>query len=93
MTPPKVATTTLSGMKKQRIVRYIPPRKLTTKLVRLQKEAKYELVEPEIPPGVIIEEDMLGIMENLKYANHDLSNEKKFLELALKKYLKTIIFP
>lgn len=50
-------------------------------------------MEPEIPPGVIIEEYMLGTMENLKYAYHDLSNEKKFLELALKKYLKKIIFP
>jgi hypothetical protein len=57
---------------------YIPPRKMTVKPVRLQKEAKYELVEPEIPPGVIVEEDMLGAVENMKFADHDLSDEKKF---------------
>jgi hypothetical protein len=29
---------------------YIPPRKSSMKSVHLQKEAKYPLVEPEIPP-------------------------------------------
>jgi hypothetical protein len=43
---------------------YVPPRKPTTKQVKLPKELKYELVEPEIPPRVIIEEDMLGNRES-----------------------------
>jgi hypothetical protein len=35
---------------------------------------------------------MLGTVENLKFEDHDLSDEKKFLELAPKKYLKRVIF-
>jgi hypothetical protein len=65
---------------------------LTTKSVRLQKEEKYELVELKILPGVIVEEDIVGAMVNLKFSYHNLSDEKKFLELSPKKYMKTIIF-
>jgi hypothetical protein len=57
----------------------------------LSKDAKYPLVEPEIPPGVIVEEDMLGLVPNLKYADHDITDEKKFPELAPSKYLKKYI--
>jgi hypothetical protein len=56
----------------------VPPRKPTTKQVKLQKELKYELVELEITPGVIIEEDMLDTVGSLRYANHDLTDMKKF---------------
>ena len=61
----------------------MPPRKL--KHVKLPKEPKYELVEPKIPPRVIIEGDMLGAVGNLKFADHDLEDIKKFPELALDK--------
>jgi hypothetical protein len=61
--------------------------------VNLQKEAKYELMEPKIPRGVIVEGDMLGAMSSLKFVDHDLSNEKKFLDLAQRKYLNTFIDP
>jgi hypothetical protein len=70
---------------------YVPPRKPTTKQVKLPKETKYELVEPEIPPGVIIEGDMLGTIGNLKYADHDLEDVKKFPELEIDKYMHTKI--
>jgi hypothetical protein len=63
------------------------------KLVHLQKEAKYPLVEPEIPLGVIVEEDMLGAVLSLKFTDHDLSDEKKFPELSPNKYLRTFIDP
>jgi hypothetical protein len=36
-------------------------------------------LEPEIPLGVIIQEDMLSTMENMKFLDHDLLDEKKFL--------------
>jgi hypothetical protein len=65
---------------------------MTLKLVKLQKEEKYELMEPNIQPSVILEEDMLDVVENMKFADHELSDEKKFLELALKKYMRTTIF-
>jgi hypothetical protein len=56
----------------------VPPMKLTTNQIKLPKEPKYELLKPEIPLGVIIEEDMLGAVGNLKFVDHDLENVKKF---------------
>jgi hypothetical protein len=57
---------------------YVPPRKLTTQKVKLLKETKYGLVEPNILAGLIVEEDMLGIEESLRYADHDLADMKIF---------------
>jgi hypothetical protein len=50
------------------------------------QEVKYDLVKLEIPPGVIIEEDMLDAVGILRYAYHELTYMTKFLELALDKY-------
>jgi hypothetical protein len=36
---------------------------------------------------------MLGVVSNLKFADHDLSDEKKFPDLSLRKYLRTFIDP
>jgi hypothetical protein len=44
-----------------------------------------------MPPGVIVEEDTLGLVPNLKYENRDITDEMKFIELALNKYLKRYI--
>jgi hypothetical protein len=41
----------------------------------LQRDAKYELVEPEIPEGVIMDGDMLGMIPHLKYIDHDIIDE------------------
>jgi hypothetical protein len=49
-------------------------------------------MEPEIPPSVIFEGDMIGVVLNLKFLYHDMSDEKKFSELAPRKYLNTSIF-
>jgi len=57
---------------------YLPPRKLTTKQIKLEKETKYDMVTPVIPPGVTIDGDMLGAIGNLRYADHDLVYLKKF---------------
>jgi hypothetical protein len=67
----------------------VPPRKSTTKQVKLPNEPKYQLVKPEIPLGLIIEGDMLGAIGNMKYADHDLADIKKFQELATNKYMRT----
>jgi hypothetical protein len=56
---------------------------------KLPKELKYEIVEPEIPPGLIIEGDMSGTIENLNFADHDLVDIKKFPELGPDKYMRT----
>jgi hypothetical protein len=38
-----------------------------------------------------MEQDMLGLVPNLKYTDHDIMDEKKFLELVPSKYLKKYI--
>jgi hypothetical protein len=40
-----------------------------------------------IPPGVTVDEDMLGAIGNLRYVDHDLADLKKFLEIAPHNYL------
>jgi hypothetical protein len=70
---------------------YIPPRKDTTNPVNLSKDGKYKLVEPEIPPRVIVEEDMLGLIPSLKYVDHDSMDKKKFAEVVSSNYLKRYI--
>jgi hypothetical protein len=70
---------------------YTPLRKDTTKPVNLQKDVKYPLMEPNIPHGVIVEGDMLGMIPQLKYVDHDITDKKKFSELALHKYFKSYI--
>jgi hypothetical protein len=72
---------------------YIPPRKDTAPQVRLPKDAKYPLVMPEIPPGVIIEGDLMGKVVALKFLDHDITDAQKFLELAWDKYLCTKSVP
>jgi len=61
---------------------YVPPRKPTTKHVRLPKEMKYDLVTLVIPPRVIVEGYMLGTLGSLWFSDHDLEYLKKFLDLA-----------
>jgi hypothetical protein len=72
---------------------YIPPRKLSTKPVNLQKEVKYDLLEPKVLPGVITEGDMLGAIPSLKFIYHNLLKKKKFLDLSQRKYMNTFIDP
>jgi hypothetical protein len=61
---------------------YIPPRKDDAPPVTLQKNPDYMLVTPDIPEEVIIDEDMLGKVPQLKYAYHDITDVVKFPELA-----------
>jgi len=58
---------------------YIPPRKSPKKMVNLQKDMKYTLVEPEILEGVILEGDMLCLIHGLKYDGQDITNENTVL--------------
>jgi len=46
---------------------YIPPRKNYAKPMMLKNDAKYPLVMTNIPYGVIINEDMLGNVSQLRY--------------------------
>jgi hypothetical protein len=59
----------------------------------LKKGAKYPLVMPGIPDGVIINEDMLGKVPQLKYVDHNITYTTKFPELAPSKYLELKIDP
>jgi hypothetical protein len=53
---------------------YIPPRKDDTPPVTLQKNPYYMLVTPYIPYEIIIDEDMLGKVPQLKYEYHDITD-------------------
>jgi hypothetical protein len=68
-------------------------RKDDAKSVTLKKDAKYPLVILEILYGVIIDEDMLGKVLQLKYVDHDITDTMKFLKLALSEYLELKIDP
>jgi hypothetical protein len=68
-----------------------PTKKSINTHVHLQKEARYPLVEPPIPEGIIIEGDMLGMIPALKYVDHDITDENKFLELVPSKFLMKFI--
>jgi hypothetical protein len=46
-----------------------------------------------IPPSVSVEGDMLGKVFSLKFVDHDITDEQKFLELAREKYLCTKSVP
>jgi hypothetical protein len=59
----------------------------------LKKDSKYPLVTSDIPNGVIIDEDILGKVSQLKYADHDITNTTKFLELVSGEYLEMRIDP
>jgi hypothetical protein len=72
---------------------YLPPRKDTTPQVRVPIDGKYLLVTLEIPPGVIIEGDMLGKIVALKFIDHDIMDEHKFPELEHEKYFCTKSVP
>ena len=72
---------------------YIPSRKPSAKQVHLQKKARYPLVEPPIPEGVIVEGDMLGMIPALKYVDHEIKDEKKFPELVPNTFLRKFITP
>jgi hypothetical protein len=48
---------------------------------------------PEIPPGVIIEGDLMGKVVALKFSDHDITDAQKFPELAWDKYLRTKSVP
>jgi hypothetical protein len=48
-------------------------------------------MEPKIPPRVIVEGDMLGAVSSLRFVDHEFSDEKKFPDLASRKYLRTFI--
>jgi hypothetical protein len=61
---------------------YAPPRKPTTKQVRLHKEVKYDMVTPVILPGVTVKGDRLGVIGSLRFSDRDLTDLKKFPELA-----------
>jgi hypothetical protein len=71
----------------------ISPREDDAKLVTLKKDSKYRLVTFDISFKVIIDEDMLGKVSQLKYADHDITYTMKFLELAWRKLFELKIYP
>jgi hypothetical protein len=61
--------------------------------INVPTNGKYPLGTSPVPPGVSIEGDMLGRLSSLKFMDHDITDEKKFPELAREKYLCTKSIP
>jgi len=59
--------------------------------VKLTADGKYLLATLKIPPGLIVEGDMLGNIATLKFADHNSIDEKKFPEMERENYLCTKI--
>jgi len=72
---------------------YILPRKDTMPQVRVLTDRNYLLVTQEIPPGVIVEGNMLGKIISLKFANYNITDEQKFPEMEWENYLCTKSIP
>jgi hypothetical protein len=90
---PEVEETLGASSSEPRFTRdYILPRKDDAIPVTLKKDVKYPLVMLEIPYEVMIDEDMLGKVLQLKYADHDITDTMKFLELTLHEYLELRIY-
>ena len=45
---------------------------------------------PHIPDGVQVGPDFLGHIGKIKYSDHDIANEDKFLELSKRVYMETV---
>jgi hypothetical protein len=52
------------------------------------KQTSVEIMLPHIPDVVIVVEDMLGKVEKLKYADHDVTDTTKFPDLVQEIYLE-----
>jgi hypothetical protein len=72
---------------------YIPLRKESAPHDGMPKDMKYPLVTPDIPPGVVIEGDLMGKVAALNFSNHDIIDALKFPELAQDKCLHTKSVP
>ena len=66
---------------------YIPPWKANAPKVVIQKNEKYMLVNPIIPPCVHITANIMPNMEKLTFTNNDL---RKFSELHMSKYMTSV---
>jgi hypothetical protein len=66
---------------------YVPPRKDSMPPIKVLPYGKYSLETSPVPPSVSIEGDILVKVVELKFADHDITDEKKFLELAREKYV------
>jgi hypothetical protein len=55
-----------------------------------RKKPAVEILLPCIPAGVHVGPELLGHVGKLKYSDHDVANEAKFLELAQRVFIQTI---
>jgi hypothetical protein len=72
---------------------YLPLRMDNAPQINVPTNGKYPLPKSPVPPGVSIEGEMLRKVVGLKFMDHDITDEKKFPELAREKYLHTRSIP
>jgi hypothetical protein len=66
---------------------YIPPRKDNVPHVKVPADGKYLSATSPVPPSASVEGDILGKVVALNFLDHDITDKKKFPELAMEKYL------
>jgi hypothetical protein len=52
---------------------YLPPRMDNAPHIHIPTNGKYPLPKMLVPPGVRMEEDMLGKIASLKFMDHDIT--------------------
>jgi hypothetical protein len=55
-----------------------------------QKKPAVDIVLPRTPEGIGVDLQLLGHVRKLKFSDHDVSNERKYLELAPQFFSETI---
>jgi hypothetical protein len=64
---------------------YVPLKKDNTSQIKVLADGKYPLETSLVPPGVIIEGDMLDKVVSLKFMDHDITDEQKFSNFSREK--------
>jgi len=54
-----------------------------------RKKLAAEIILPCIPEGVQLGPELLGLIEKIKYFDHDVADEAKFLELVKRVFIQT----
>jgi hypothetical protein len=56
-----------------------------------QKKPSSEIVLPHIPEGVQVDPQLLGHVGKIRYSDHDIADETKYLELAPQVFIQKLI--
>jgi hypothetical protein len=56
-----------------------------------RKKPAAEIVLPRTPKGIQVDSQLLGHVRKLKFSDHDIADERKYLDLAPQVFMETIV--